>query len=144
MLSFSLVGLWTIRLLVQVHRHWVQFTLARKGYDNHNCHNKPQIGKGLECEWCYAWKRWSWEFEDFEKESVWSWLWARQETILSLPLWHRELSSLPWSRELESWLWAMWTDSWVVCNWGRRLRSWVKTMVLRSWGPTRQLGVLLA
>ena len=43
-LSFSLVGLWTIRLLVQVHRHWVQFTLARRRYFNHNCHNKPQIG----------------------------------------------------------------------------------------------------
>ena len=43
-LSFSLVGLWTIRLLVQVHRHWVQFTLVRRGYDNHSCHNKPQIG----------------------------------------------------------------------------------------------------
>ena len=45
-LSFSLVGLWTIRLLVQVHRHWVQFTLVRRGYDNHNCHNKPQIENG--------------------------------------------------------------------------------------------------
>ena len=45
-LSFSLVGLWTIRLSVHVRRHWVQFTLARRGYDNHNCHNKPQIGNG--------------------------------------------------------------------------------------------------
>ena len=68
-LSFSLVGLWTIWLLVSVHRHWVQLTLARKGYDNHNCYNKPQIGNGLECEWFHAQKRWSREFEDFEIES---------------------------------------------------------------------------
>ena len=44
LIIFSLVGLLTIRLLVQVHRHWVQFTLVRRGYDNHDCHNKPQIG----------------------------------------------------------------------------------------------------
>ena len=25
---------------------------------------------GLECGWCHAGKRWSWEFKDFEKESV--------------------------------------------------------------------------
>ena len=39
-LSFGLVGSWTIRLLVQGYKHWVQFTLVRKGYDNHKCHNK--------------------------------------------------------------------------------------------------------
>ena len=33
-LSFGLVRLWTIQLLVQV------FMLARRGYDNHKCHNK--------------------------------------------------------------------------------------------------------
>ena len=33
---------------------------------------------GLECEWRHAQKRWSWEFEDFEKESVGSWLWIMQ------------------------------------------------------------------
>ena len=25
---------------------------------------------GLQCEWCHTRKWWSWEFEDFEKESV--------------------------------------------------------------------------
>ena len=94
---------------------------------------------GLECEWRLAQKRWSRKFEDLKKESVWSWLWARQETILSLPLWHRELSSLPWSRELESWLWTMLTESWVVCHWSRQLRSWVQTMILRSWVKTMVL-----
>ena len=43
-LSFIFAGLWTIRFLVQVHRHWVQFTLARRGYDSHNCYDKPQRG----------------------------------------------------------------------------------------------------
>ena len=40
-LGFELFGLG-----VQVHSHWVQFTLAHKGYDNHHCHNKPQTGNG--------------------------------------------------------------------------------------------------
>ena len=66
-LSFSLVGLWTIRLLVQVHRHWVQFTFMHRGYDNHNYHNKPQIGK-----WAGVWmmpcpEAMGWEFGYFEK-----------------------------------------------------------------------------
>ena len=30
---------------------------------------------GLECGWRHAEKRWSWVFEDFEKESVESWIW---------------------------------------------------------------------
>ena len=34
-----MVGLWTIQLLVQMHRHWVQFCTP-------NCHNKPHIGNG--------------------------------------------------------------------------------------------------
>ena len=46
----------------------------------------------LECEWRHTRKRWSWEFEDFDKESV------------------------------GSWLWAMLADSWVVCHWGRQLK----------------------
>ena len=29
---------------VQVCSQFVQFTLTRKGYDNHHCHNKPQTG----------------------------------------------------------------------------------------------------
>ena len=34
LILFSLLRLWTVRVLVQV------FTLARGGYDNHKCHNK--------------------------------------------------------------------------------------------------------
>ena len=40
-LGFELFGL----VHLQVHTHWVQFTLVRRGYDNHKCHNKKtQIG----------------------------------------------------------------------------------------------------
>ena len=42
-----MVGLWTIRHWDQVHSHWVQFTLVCRGYDNHNCHNKPHIVNGI-------------------------------------------------------------------------------------------------
>ena len=38
-LGFELFG-----LRVQVCSQLVQFTLVRKRYDNHHCHNKPQTG----------------------------------------------------------------------------------------------------
>ena len=38
-LGFELFG-----LRVQACSQLVQFTLVRKGYDNHHCHNKPQTG----------------------------------------------------------------------------------------------------
>ena len=60
-----MVGLWTIRLFVQVQTHWVQFTLARKGYDNHNCHNKPQIGNGTGVWMTSCLKAMGWEFGYF-------------------------------------------------------------------------------
>ena len=65
-----MVGLWAIRLLVQVHRHWVQSTLMRRGYDNHNCHNKPQIGNGTGVGMTSCPEVMGWEFGDFEKQSV--------------------------------------------------------------------------
>ena len=61
----------SVWLRAQVHSQLVQFMLALKGYDNHQCYNKPPDRKwGLECGWHHAWKRWSWEFEDFEKEKL--------------------------------------------------------------------------
>ena len=45
----------------------------------------------LECGWRHVRKRWSWEFEDFEKEAV------------------------------EGWHWTMQADSWVLCHWSRKL-----------------------
>ena len=57
-LSFSLVGLWTIRVKSSVLRsHAKDMTITRQEM-------------GLECGWCHARKRWSWEYEDFEKRVV--------------------------------------------------------------------------
>ena len=70
-LSLSLVGLWTIRLLVLVHRHWVQFTLVRRVYDNHNYHNKPQIGNVAEVWMTSCPEVKCWEFGLFEKHVSW-------------------------------------------------------------------------
>ena len=72
-LSFGLVGLWTIRLLVQV------FTLPRRGCDNHKCHNKnPRYEMGLRCEWRHAQKKGAGIFGDFwKKQLVESWTWAK-------------------------------------------------------------------
>ena len=46
-LDFELFG-----LRAQVHNQLVQFTLARKGYDNHHCHNKPLV------------RKWGWSVDD--------------------------------------------------------------------------------
>ena len=66
-----MVGLWTIRLLVQVHRHWVQFTLERKGYDNHHGHNKPQTGNVAGVWMTSCPEEMGWEFEDFKNRFSW-------------------------------------------------------------------------
>ena len=46
-LGFKLFG-----LRVQMYSQLVQFTLARQGYDNHNCHNKPPD------------RKWGWRVDD--------------------------------------------------------------------------------
>ena len=66
-LGFELLG-----LRVQVHSHCLQFTLVRKEYDNHYCHNKPKTGNraGVYMTSCSEemvlgiwefWKRVSWK-----------------------------------------------------------------------------------
>ena len=140
-----------------MHRHWVQFTLMHKRYDNHNCHNKPQIGNvaGVRMTSC----------PEATVLRIWRfWKRVRLELTggqagenLGLPLWHWELSSL--CHGVESWK-VDWKPC-VLCHLGRQekwgptmmLRNWVKTMIwriwvkttmFRSWGPTRQLGVSFA
>ena len=70
--GFELFG-----LRVQVCSQLVQFTLVRKGYENHLCHKNPWQEMGRKCGWCYAQKRWAENSEDFEKDSVevrpWCW-----------------------------------------------------------------------
>ena len=65
-----MVRFWTIRILVQVHRHWVQSSLARRGYDTHNCHNKPQIGNATGVWITSCPEAMGWEFVYFEKQSI--------------------------------------------------------------------------
>ena len=61
-LSFSVVGLWTTRLLVQVHRIGYSLRLGAKDMTITIVIIKSLIGNRLECEWRHAQKRWSWEF----------------------------------------------------------------------------------
>ena len=53
-----------------MHRHWVQFTFVRRGYDNHTCHNKSQIEK------------WDWNVNDVMPGSdglrIWG-FWKRRQ-----------------------------------------------------------------
>ena len=142
--SFSLVGLWTIRLFVQVHSIGYNFAFARKWYDNHNCHNKPQIENEAGV--------WMTSCPEAMVPRIWR-FWKRVSLKLTVGQAGRQLSLYHWGIEnwvlchgVESWkvdfgLSAIQADSWVPTM---VLRSWVKTMVLRSWGPTGQLGVWLA
>ena len=97
-----MVGLWTIRLLIQVHSIGYSFALACNRYDNHNCHNKPQRGNGAEV--------WMTSCPEVMVPRIWG-FWKRlqfgvdcgpgNQTIESLPLGHRELGSLAWSWDFE-------------------------------------------
>ena len=68
---------------------------------------KPRQEVRLECGWRHARNRWSWEFEDFEKESV---------KKLRLDDGSRELSSCCWDIYLDlghwrcSWVFFIFTD----------------------------------
>ena len=126
-----MVELWTIWLLVQVHRHWVQFTLTCRGYDNHNCHNKPQIGNVTEVWMTSCPEVMGWEFGYFEKHVSW-------------------VLDCGWDELVNYWgpvqlSFSVGQLNWVL-NWGQS--SWeltlamsrveVKTMVLRSWSLTME------
>ena len=100
-----MVGLWTIWLLVQVHRHWVQFTLVRRGYDNHNCHNGNGTGVWMtSCPGAMVW-----EFGYFEKHVNWVLDCRRVELVV---YWGPVQLGVDFGH-VESW-------------------SWVKTIVLKS------------
>ena len=123
-LSFSLVRLSTIRLLVQVHRHWVQFTLTRRGYDNHNYSNKPQIGYGTGVWTTSCPEAMGWEFGYFEKHVSWALDCRRVELVV----WWRPVQ-LSFTVGQSSWV----VDFGHVESW-----SWVKTMVLKNWSLTME------
>ena len=101
------LGIELFGLSVQVCSQLVLFTLARKGYDNHHCHNTHLTRQemGLECRWHHAQKRWAENLEDFEKDSVevrpWSW----------------EVEVRPWCWEVgvRPWCWEVGVRP---CSWG--------------------------
>ena len=132
-LSFSLVRLWTIRLLVQVHRHWVHFTLACGGYDNHNCLNKSQIWNEAGVWMTSCSEGMIWEFGYFEKHVIWvldcrrvelvvywgtfqssftvgqsNWVleWGQSSWGLTLARSRVESELRPWCWEVEVWPWS--------------------------------------
>ena len=137
-LSFSLVGLWSNRLLVQMQRHSVQFTLAHRYYDNCDCHNKPQIVNATGVWMTSCPEAMGWEFGYFEKHVSWvstvgksSWEFTGDLVQLGLGCWPDELV-VEWGPVQLSVEWRpveLGVDLDDVESW-----SWVKTMVLRSWG----------
>ena len=127
-----MVGLRTIQLFVQVHRHWVEFTLVRRRYESHKCHNKPQIEIGTGVWMTSCPEAMGWEFGYFEKHVSWvldssrvgSLLGASPVEFYCRPV---ELGTRLGSVQLG-------VDFGHVESW-----SWVKTMVLRSWSLSMEL-----
>ena len=80
------------RLRVQGHSHWEQFYAARKGYDNHHCHNKPQTVNrdGV----------WMTSYLEEIVLRIWG-FWKKMSWKLTLDHGGRQLSSLPLRPELE-------------------------------------------
>ena len=58
-------------LRVQVCSRLVQFTLVRKGYDNHHFHNKSLTGKEAGVWMTSCPEETGWEFEDFKNHVSW-------------------------------------------------------------------------
>ena len=119
-LSFNFGWLRTIRLLVQVHKHWVQFTIARRGYNNHICHNKPQIGNRSGVWMTSCPKAMGWEFGDFSKRRQLGLDCGPVELVV---YWGLVQLVVEWRP----------VESGHVVSW-----SWVKTMMLRSWSLTME------
>ena len=71
-------------LLVQVHSHWVQFALARKGYDSHHCHNKNSD------------RKWYWSEDDVMPRRDGSEIWGFWKSV-----------SWDWTMEVENWVSAI-------------------------------------
>ena len=92
-LGFELFG-----LRVQVCSQLVQFTLARKGYDNHRCHNKPQTGNEAGVWMTLCPEEMGWEFGRFRKRFTWG------PTMV--------LRSWGSTRQLRIWDWTMQADNW--------------------------------
>ena len=97
-LSFSLFGLWNILLLVPGHCLWVQFTLVRKGYENHHCHNKPQTENGAGVWMTSCLEEIGWEFGRFWKR--FSWVPTMVLRVEFRP-WCGEVGVRPWCWEFE-------------------------------------------
>ena len=102
--------------------HWVQFTLVRRGYDNHKCHNKkPDRKWDWGSEWRHARKRWAGNFGDFWKKAV------RFDSEWGQSSWGlRDAQRVYWGQLVE------------ILTLGRAVQKWVEILTL---GRTVQLGV---
>ena len=105
-MDFELFG-----LRVQVCIQLVQFMLARKGYDNGDCHNKPQTGNegGVWMTSCP--EETGWEFGRFWKRFSW-------DPTMVLRSWGptRQLRIWDWTMQVDNCASAIWAENWVLCH----------------------------
>ena len=118
-MGFELFG-----LRVQGCSQLVQFTFARKGYDNHHYHNKPQTGNGTGVWMTSCPEEINWEFGRFWKRFSWV----------------STMVSRSWGPTM---VFRSWGPTMMLRSWGPTMmvRSWGPIMMVRSWGPTMDLKV---
>ena len=114
------LGFELFTLRIQVYSQLMQFTLVRKGYDSHRCHNKPQTGKR------------GWSVDDVKEEMVLR-IWV---------FWKREL-------RVRTWDWTMESSSWGFSHWVRGVEFFGSLPAEKNWDlkhheMCRTLGVGLA
>ena len=99
-------------LRVQAYSQLVQLTLARKGYDNHHRHNKPQTENGTGVWMMSCTEVMGWEFGRFWKRCSWA-------LTMVLRSWGPTMVLRSWGPtiELRIWDWTMQADNWVLCHW---------------------------
>ena len=112
------LGFELFRLRVQVCSQLVQFTLARKEYGNHHCHNKSQTQNGAGLWMTLCPEEMGWEFGRFWKRFSW----------VPTMGWRSWVQPWCWEVEVRQWCWEV--GVWPWC-WKRF--SWVPIMMLRSW-----------
>ena len=96
------LGFELFRLRVQVCSQLVQFTLMRKGYDNHHCHNKPQRGNKAGVWMTSCLEEIGWEFAGFWKRFSWV------PTMV--------LRSWDWTMQADNWASAIGAENGVLCH----------------------------
>ena len=99
-------------LRVQESCQLVQFTLVRKGYDNHHCHNKPQTGNGTGVWLASCPEDMGWEFGIF-----WKKIQLKSDHCVEKLEFDHAVEGWHWTMQADSWVSAIGAENFSLCHW---------------------------